>query len=366
MLDKLLNKEDVLKYVKIKGPLIPVHLVSLLKSNTTMIGAALSELASDDRVKISHMKIGGSPLYYVEEQREKLQDFYKYLNEKDRRTYDSLKENKILRDNEVTPLFRVSLRNIKDFAMPVEIEYNGKKELFWRWYLTDKQEAISLIKQILFPQNLQIQQSKSKSQEPQKQAQQNVERKAENVQKIVVEPKNVQPIEKKKVHVEELAPKVKIKKEETIIEKKEEKKQEKAEKQEKQLKQKQEETFIQPSQVQTQLSLGNAVLDSVDDKLLQKCKIFYNEKNIIIKELQIIKKNKEIAAIIIVPSNIGKIEYYCFIKDKKKLNENDLATVFLDAENKKLPALYLTTGEFSKKAQEKAALQFKNMKLISI
>ncbi|MBS3137074.1 hypothetical protein J4232_01450 [Candidatus Woesearchaeota archaeon] len=50
MLDKLLNKEDVLKYVQFKGPLIPVHLVSLLKSNTIMIGAALSELASDGKV----------------------------------------------------------------------------------------------------------------------------------------------------------------------------------------------------------------------------------------------------------------------------------------------------------------------------
>jgi len=138
MLDKLLNKEDVLKYVQFKGPLIPVHLVSLLKSNTIMIGAALSELASDGKVKISHMKVGGSPLYFVDSQRAKLQDFYKYLNEKDRRTFDELKRQKVLRDSVVTPLLRISLRNIKDFAVPIEIEHNSVKELFWRWYLLDK------------------------------------------------------------------------------------------------------------------------------------------------------------------------------------------------------------------------------------
>jgi len=150
MLDKLLNKEDVLKYVQFKGPLIPVHLVSLLKSNTIMIGAALSELASDGKVKISHMKVGGSPLYFVDSQRAKLQDFYKYLNEKDRRTFDELKRQKVLRDSVVTPLLRISLRNIKDFAVPIEIEHNSVKELFWRWYLLDKQEAVGIIKSLLF------------------------------------------------------------------------------------------------------------------------------------------------------------------------------------------------------------------------
>ncbi len=381
MLDKLLKKEDVLRFVQTKGPLIPSHLIGLLQSNTIMIGAALSELSSDGNVKISHMKVGGSPLYFLDEQKVKLQDFYKYLNEKDRRTFDLLKQQKVLRDSEVTPLLRVSLRNIKDFAVPVEIEHNGSKELFWRWYLTDKQEAISLIRGLL---GLQIVKKKV---EENKVKDKFVEKKVITENIIPSQPVLEQKIlrGKEELKREEIVSSSlfdKKKELETKIERESEKEnivssfvEKKEQKEQRQIKKKQIETitvekqtvhheqFIQPSKEQTILLSAQTLLETSTDSLLLKCKQFFSEKNIHVKELTIIKKEKEITAVIALPSAIGEIIYFCAMKQKKKVNENELASIYLEAQNKKLPAFVLIQGDFTKKAYEKAAEQFVNMKL---
>ena len=343
MLDKLLNKEDVLKYVQFKGPLIPVHLVSLLKSNTIMIGAALSELASDGKVKISHMKVGGSPLYFVDSQRAKLQDFYKYLNEKDRRTFDELKRQKVLRDSVVTPLLRISLRNIKDFAVPIEIEHNSVKELFWRWYLLDKQEAVGIIKSLLFINSVKKEEIRKET------AVETTGKSAEIKQTSAIQQATQNPA-------------VKAENPESNIAKKKEKTEKVTDRQERQ----KVEEFIKPTSEQTSLLSAQTLLDTCEDQLIQKCKIFFNQKSIIVKELNIIKKEKEATAIIRVPSSIGDVDYYCSIRNKKRMTDVDLAAVYLEAQNKKLLAVVLTTGEFTKKAYEKVHNQFYNMKLLTI
>ena len=91
----------------------------------------------------------GSPLYYTDDQIEKLQDLIKHLNEKDRQAALLLKEKKILRDNECTPLQRVSLREIKDFAKPLQAKEHEQVELFWKWYLVSDEEAKGLIEEIM-------------------------------------------------------------------------------------------------------------------------------------------------------------------------------------------------------------------------
>ncbi len=85
----------------------------------------LSELSSKKSLKISALKVGGSPLYYVPGHEEKLLQFIQNLNEKDRRTLELLKDSQVLRDAEQDPLTRVSLRQIKDFAVQRRFSGNG-------------------------------------------------------------------------------------------------------------------------------------------------------------------------------------------------------------------------------------------------
>ena len=44
---------------------------------------------------------------------------------------------------------RVALRQIIDFAVPLNVTYEDKKEVFWKWYLLDNNESQSIIKELI-------------------------------------------------------------------------------------------------------------------------------------------------------------------------------------------------------------------------
>ena len=68
------------------------------------------------------------------------------MNDKEKKAYDRLNENKILRDKEQEPVIRVALREIKDFALPLNVKYDNTTEIFWKWHMLNDQEAEQLIK----------------------------------------------------------------------------------------------------------------------------------------------------------------------------------------------------------------------------
>ena len=140
-----MDKEKIMQVLKIRGPLLPIDIAKALNTNSIMAGALLSELVSNKRVKISHLKVGGSPLYYVEGQEHKLQNYPSSLKGPEKDAFKLLKERKLLKDSELQPAIRVALRNIKDFAKPIEITMNSHKELFWKWYLTKNEDLQALL-----------------------------------------------------------------------------------------------------------------------------------------------------------------------------------------------------------------------------
>ena len=92
--------EKILSFIRLKGPSIPVQVAKEISHNILMGSAYLAELTSRKQLKVSSVKIGGSPLYFLPGQEAHLQNFSNNLNEKDKRTYDLLKEKKILRESE--------------------------------------------------------------------------------------------------------------------------------------------------------------------------------------------------------------------------------------------------------------------------
>lgn len=142
-----IDRDEVLRIVKFRGPIIPNELKKALKQGDTMLlGAMLSELASKGLVKISNTKLGGSPYYYDPQTSERLERIISVLNEKDQRTVNLLKEHKILRDDTQEALTRVSLRNVKDFCKSFSVEENGEKVLYWRYYLVPEEEAVKQVR----------------------------------------------------------------------------------------------------------------------------------------------------------------------------------------------------------------------------
>src|SRR3989338_9178272 len=134
-------KFKILEFVRLRGPVIPVQISKQIGSNILFAGAVLSELLSNGKVKISTAKIGGSPVYYFPGQESRLTMLYNYLNQREKNAYDLLNKNKVLQDRKLQPVERVALREIKDFARPIQLN----DELFWRWYLLNEEEAKKLI-----------------------------------------------------------------------------------------------------------------------------------------------------------------------------------------------------------------------------
>jgi len=145
-----MNKNStILELVKQKGPILPVQISKEINDNILMTSARLSELLTNKQIKISHIKVGGSPLYYVQGQETRLSDYSDNLVEKEKEAYDLLRQNRILRDAEQAPAIRVALRQIKDYSIPLQVNYQDKKEIFWKWYMMDNNDAYPLIKSAL-------------------------------------------------------------------------------------------------------------------------------------------------------------------------------------------------------------------------
>ena len=105
---------------------------------------------------------------------------------------------------------------------------------------------------------------------------------------------------------------------------------------------------------------------SVQDDFFEKLNAYFSQNNITIIEKDIIKKNKEIDLIIKIPSAVGETIYYCKSKNTKKISDSDLSSAFVQGQFKKLPILYILTGELTKKAKDMSAKEFNNIMIKKI
>jgi hypothetical protein len=316
-----------------EGPLLPNRLARFLGTDLIIAGAHLSEMSSRKVVLITNLKVGGgSPIYYLPGDEEKLMRFYDELNDKDKRAYDLLKEKKILRESDLDALTRVSLRNIKDFAKPLQVNIKGEREVFWKWYLIKNEEASGLIKELLRPK---VKEIKPAPEPPKVETPVKVEEKKE--------PTPEPPKEEPKKEIPKEKPKPVVKKE---IKK----------------------PAPEPEPEEKQEVLKEEVKPKKEIKsdFLEKVKNYLNLKNIKIVETDILRKT-EINLLLSVPTAVGEILYYAKAKGKKKCNDKDVSSAFLEGQMKKLPILFLYGGEITKKAEEMLQQDiFKNLILLHL
>ena len=292
------NQEKIIQFIKIRGPVLPVDVSKHINSNILIASANLSELSSNAKVKISNVKIGGSPLYYLPGQEAMLQRFAENLNEKDKRAYEMLLQKKVLRDNELEPLMRVTLRAIKDYAVPLQVNFKGNSEIFWKWYLLTNKEAEERIRAML-----------KETDDLSKPIESEVQKKEENIE----ETKNL---------------------EERKIERREEKK----ETQRKIVERPAETKAVKKEKI-------------IHDDFAEQSIGYFNKNKIIVLSKEAVKKG-EIDFIVQIPSALGNLEYYCKARNKKTINDSDLASVFVQGQIRKLPVLLLTDGELTKRGKE--------------
>jgi len=129
-------KDRIISIMRIRGPCLPVHIAKEIGMSILFTSAFLSELISEKRIKISHMKVGSSSVHYLPGQKTRLENFSQHLKSREKDAYELLREKKFLRDIEQEPAIRVALRAIKDFAIP----FNRNNEIIWRYFTTPEDE----------------------------------------------------------------------------------------------------------------------------------------------------------------------------------------------------------------------------------
>ncbi|HZX44857.1 MAG TPA: hypothetical protein VFF28_04195 [Candidatus Nanoarchaeia archaeon] len=322
------NREKILQYIRMKGPVLPADIGKQINSNILFASAHLSELSSNGKVKVSSIKVGGSPLYYLPGQESMLQRFADDLGEKDKRAYNLLHEKKVLRDIELEPLMRVALRGIKDFAIPLQVNLEGNSEIFWRWQEVTNQQAEELIRPLFVKEE----------------------------KKIAEEKQEVEKEEIKKVPEPEV--KHQEKNQETNLEQKQEPRQELKPAPRQEIKKEiQSQISKDKPRPKKEITDDGPFLDKISDHFkVNKIKIISKEQ---------IRKS-EFDLIIDVPSAVGNLEYYCKAKGKQKITDGDLASAFVQGQVKKLPVLLITNGELTKRAAEMLQKEFKGMSIAQI
>ena len=94
------TKTDALNFIRREGPIQPSQLASELNTNILFASAILSELVSNKHAKITSVKKGGSPFYYVKGQEAKLEELQTYLGGKPKEALWSI--NQLIQYNDLS------------------------------------------------------------------------------------------------------------------------------------------------------------------------------------------------------------------------------------------------------------------------
>lgn len=300
------TKKRILNLIQQKGPSLPVQISREIKMSTLFISAFLSELKDEKRIKISNLKVGGSPLYYLEGQETQLENFKQYLHQKEVEAFELLKKNKILKDSEQEPAIRVALRSIKDFSF----SFKKDEDLFWRFLTVSEDE----IKNIFEPSREEIKMEIKEEKAPAIEIK--IEPIAQNTEKASVESGLSEPnIQRPKKIKQEHAVQHFENPLATVSEKKPEKK---------------------PKSV--------FVLNIIEFLEKNKFKILEEKEY----------KAKEYNCIVQFQTSLGPIDFLTQAKDKKSVSDQDLDQLLRQAQSIPLPALFLYGENLTKKALQYA------------
>ena len=290
------SKEKIISIIKVGGPSYPAKIAQAIGIQPLFISAFLSELVREQKLKLSNMKIGSSPLYYTDGQESFLTNFIQYLNSKEREAFLKLKGSNILEDEKQEPAIRVALRRLKDFAFPINVKVNGETKLFWRYFLLNEAETKGKINEIL------------------------------RLPKQIINKEKIQPIRKEgKTSPENI---------------------EKIQEIQKPLHKTQETLNVLPTS--TPKPKEKKTIDSDFTKTIKE---YLQARDIEILE-EITSKKKEFQSKIRIDTLFGKQSFYLTAKEKKKISTNDLVIAHQNAQSEKMPALLISSGELDKKALE--------------
>jgi hypothetical protein len=390
----MVNSERVLEIVKQKGPMLPTQIVSELggtgTTNSFFVGALLSELIAINKIKVTKVKVGGSPLYYTIGQEEKLVDYLKYMHEKERIILEKLKENKILRDSELEAAQRVALNNSKDYARPLEVTLK-QKEIFWKWFLVPNQEAEMLIKKILQGSsstsstnyvdsrntlseenqnnkvnnfnnqynNFKTESNKTTNNDSEDSIFSNLQREKNYDENNKTNYSNNNNNDKTNINSNSIGNNNNFNSSNEFVNNNNNNNNNNDKERDNYARRSIDEKPVE----KIQSNLSN---DYSDDSFFINTKNKLKSMDIKIISSELIKKNNDAEFVISLPTAIGNITYYCYAKNKKKITDSDISLAYAKAQSKNLPLVFISTGELNKRAEDILDDELKSVKFKKI
>lgn len=290
-MDPVETHEKIIGVLNEKGPSLPINIAKVLEISSLFISAFLSELTNQKRIQVSSLKVGGSPLYYMRGQEEKLEDYYKYLHPREAEAFLLLREHKVLKDSDQDPATRVALRSIKDFS----VGFKMNEDIYWRFVSVPKEEVNAILNGNVVEEKVQ------------EAVEEKIEEKIEKNNSEMVEP---------------VVKEIKIKSGSNN-------------------------KFNNPLVMDKEIRKK----EKPKSEFVQQVISFINERGLQIVEENDYKV-KEYNCIVQIRSELGLIRFWTQAKDKKRITEGDFKKLLSNAQSIPLPAFMLYTGEISKKAKE--------------
>ncbi|MDI3473912.1 MAG: hypothetical protein PWR30_235 [Candidatus Woesearchaeota archaeon] len=160
------SKDKIIEYIRKNGPSQPIKVAKELGVDSIIASALMANLASKKLLNISHMKVGGSPLYYLKGQERDLQKFSEKLPSMEKEAFELIKNRLVIRDDELEPSMRVAMSHIPDFAKPITVMLKDSQEIkFWKWYLLSNDQTSEIIKNRYFKEEREERQDNEKDED---------------------------------------------------------------------------------------------------------------------------------------------------------------------------------------------------------
>lgn len=121
----------IINYLKEKGPSLPVDVSKATNQEVIFASAILSGMVSQGLVKLTHRRIGNSPLYYVPGQEDRVKSIiYERLSDREKKLVEKIKKTGFVNDSELTPPERFFAGELRDFLDAVELN----DEKYWKHF----------------------------------------------------------------------------------------------------------------------------------------------------------------------------------------------------------------------------------------
>jgi hypothetical protein len=250
------------------------------------------------------MRVGSSPVYFLQEHEPLLERYSNFLKSKEKEAFTLLKEKKFLKDTEQDPAIRVALRSIRDFAIP----FKNKEDIYWRFFI-EPQESFK-------PE-------KAKGVEIMKKEEENIQEKSKGGEEQEL---------KKSLKEEEISEQDKIKKLTSEIEEKLKK-----------------EFFsrIKKESLKQKIKKSKKRDLKMEDIFLEEIKVYLKKENIELGEVEFSNKKEIIARV-----KIDEKEVLLVAFNKKRIDEKDIIKAHKKASFSKIKYLVISKGDVPKKIKE--------------